>query len=84
MKKLGKLKLNHLMNDELSEREMTVLRGGENCSCGCHYADSGGSDFCTNGYANIDYGYTSYGGGTSCAPCYHGNEATDFAFWTGC
>ena len=43
MKKLSKIKLNHLNDDGLKEREMNTLRGGRLCGCGCNYADSGGS-----------------------------------------
>ena len=43
MKKLSKIKLNHLNDDELKNREMNNLRGGRICGCGCNYADSGGS-----------------------------------------
>ncbi|MDR0602922.1 MAG: TIGR04149 family rSAM-modified RiPP [Bacteroidales bacterium] len=34
MKKLGKIKLNQLSKDELIQREMSALRGG-NCCCTC-------------------------------------------------
>lgn len=57
MKKLSKLKLTQLSQNELSEREMNSLQGGLNCSCGCN----GPSTTNDNKDANIKGGYTSPG-----------------------
>ena len=69
MKKLSKIKLNHLNDDELKNREMNNLRGGRICGCGCNYADSGGSTTMYNGGANYklgDDGGYSPGGSKAC------------------
>lgn len=61
MKKLSKLKLNNLMTQELSDRQMKDIKGGT-CFSGCWYADSGGSSYKDNCLANSAGGYSSYGG----------------------
>lgn len=70
MKKLSKIKLNHLNDDELKNREMNNLRGGERvCGCGCNYEDKQGSTTLYNGLANIavgDNGGHSPGGSKAC------------------
>lgn len=64
MKKLGKLKLNQIEKSEMENREMNNLKGGgDSCSCGCHYASTGGSSYADNRKANWTGGQTSYGGG---------------------
>jgi natural product precursor len=64
MKKLSKLKLNVLSENNLLEREMNVLRGGEHCcTCSCYWANSGGSSSSDNSRAN--YKIPSLGGGYS-------------------
>ncbi len=35
MKKLERLKLNHLSENALDEKQKSVLKGGSNCPCGC-------------------------------------------------
>ena len=35
MKTLRRIKLNSLSQEDLADREMNMLRGGSNCSCGC-------------------------------------------------
>jgi natural product precursor len=66
MKKLGKLKLNVLSENNLLEREMNVLRGGRFCTCACAYANKGGSSSSDNRSANYgigdDGGYSNYDG----------------------
>lgn len=70
MKKLSKIKLNHLNDDELKNREMNNLRGGDRaCGCGCNYEDKGGSTTMYNGKANVavgDNGGHSPGGSKKC------------------
>ena len=35
MKKLSKISLGKLYQDDMTAREMNMLRGGNNCGCGC-------------------------------------------------
>lgn len=58
MKTLKNIKLNRLSDAELLEREMSDLKGGNNCGCGGHYDNSGGSNVGTDRDAN-------YAGGSS-------------------
>lgn len=53
MKKLPKLKLNRLCNEDLQKREMNTIKGGKCCVCGCR----GVSSDWDNGNANIAHGY---------------------------
>ena len=41
MKKLSKISLVQLYKNDIAAREMNMLRGGNNCGCGC-YSSSGG------------------------------------------
>lgn len=62
--KLKKLKLNEISRTRLEESEMCRLLGGGtpgNCTCGCLYANSGGSSTASNDAANNASGLTSYG-----------------------
>jgi natural product precursor len=59
MKKLGKLKLNALNEQDLAEKQMNALRGGGNCFCSCYWAGNGGSSELNNRNANYNYGYHS-------------------------
>lgn len=62
MKTLGKLKLNALNKAFLDEKELNLVRGGAgNCTCGCLYADYGGSKSADNDSANDAYDYHSVG-----------------------
>lgn len=84
MVKIKKLKLHHLENDALSELHMKCLIGGGTssvCSCGCHYANSGGSSSAVNDAANYEYGLGSYGGGSESCECAGSNGASMSAFW---
>jgi natural product precursor len=50
-------KLNALAAKTLSETEMNKVRGGgRSCSCGCQYANSGGSSTSNNCSANYEGG----------------------------
>ncbi|MCI1779798.1 MAG: TIGR04149 family rSAM-modified RiPP [Bacteroidales bacterium] len=54
---MKKLKLTNLENNNLSEKEMNNLRGGNACGCGCKYEGTpGGSTIEANGQANSDGG----------------------------
>ncbi|MCI1779802.1 MAG: TIGR04149 family rSAM-modified RiPP [Bacteroidales bacterium] len=54
---MKKLKLTNLENNNLSEKEMNNLRGGNwTCGCSCYYANSGGSSSGDNADANADIG----------------------------
>jgi len=49
------LKINNLAQQNLSNKEMTAVKGGtcnDICGCGCLYANSGGSSIQANGNAN--------------------------------
>ncbi|HCC53076.1 MAG TPA: rSAM-modified peptide [Porphyromonadaceae bacterium] len=63
MKKLKKLKLTYLSNNELGKKELNKLRGGGCCICGCRYWDTGGSSTMGNGGANNSGNLESPGGG---------------------
>lgn len=64
---MKKLKLNKLANNQLKEKEMSFLNGGEidgnrvHCGCGCCYANNGGSSIDDNGQRNAAYGKVSQG-----------------------
>ena len=53
MKTLRRIKLNSLSQEDLADREMNMLRGGSNCSCGC----MGVSSKASNLEGNKDCGY---------------------------
>ena len=68
MKKLGKLKLNHLDKANLENKEMNLLKGGNCCACAC----AGPSPSATNSSYNdaYDYGQSGGNGGPcACACC---------------
>jgi natural product precursor len=66
MKKLNRLNLAHLSKADLEARQMSALKGGACCGCGCHYANSGGATTGANGNANVAHGYSSRGGNAAC------------------
>lgn len=68
MKELKKIKLNQLREADLNSREMSQLKGGKCCGCGCH----GPSSAEDNQNANAESGYGSTGGSTYCW-CLDGN-----------
>jgi len=49
---MKKIKLNVLKNDVISSKEMSSLKGGNNCGCSCFYKDRGGSSVADNQSAN--------------------------------
>jgi natural product precursor len=61
MKKLSKLKLNHLNKVELETRQMNALKGGVvakcGCVCVCDYYHPGGE----NTYTEVNGDYNSQG-----------------------
>ncbi|NHB69820.1 rSAM-modified peptide [Bacteroidales bacterium M08MB] len=64
---MKKLKLNQLSKAELENREMSAIKGGNCCGCGCHYeGQPGGSSTTSNRDANYKYGYDSVGGNIDC------------------
>lgn len=69
MKSLKKLKLNQLREADLSAKEMSELKGGQCCGCGCH----GPSSTSDNYRANYRSGYGSVGGSTYCI-CWDGRQ----------
>ena len=62
MRKINSLKLHQMASENLSNREMKEIRGGEavSCYCGCRYAGSGGSS--TNDNCNANYRGGASGG----------------------
>lgn len=48
------IKLNKLADNRLTEKEMEKTTGGNYCTCGCCYANNGGSS--TSGNAGANYG----------------------------
>lgn len=62
---MNNLKLNKLTNNQLNEKEMGFITGGEidgnkvHCGCGCCYENNGGSSRDDNGQANAARGLTS-------------------------
>jgi natural product precursor len=93
MKKLGKLKLNALNEQDLAEKQMNALRGGGNCFCSCYWYGQGGSSSSDNRNANLaisdmrdgtkiysTQGCNSYwGGGCGYADCLNCDESNDGA-----
>ncbi len=65
---MKKLKLNQMANEKLLDQEMKLVNGGtvcgryatdgsgRGCSCGCYYADRGGSSTDDNCNANFNGG----------------------------
>lgn len=57
MKTLKKIKLHNIAQENLADREMNILRGGNNCNCGC---DNGGPSSKSDVFDfNKGYGYPS-------------------------
>ena len=53
MRKLERMVLSQLAKKELNQRQMSKIKGGGNCSCGCCYAgEAGGSSSFENRDAN--------------------------------
>lgn len=65
LKEMKKIKINQIVNQKLSEKALNNLKGGEAvyCSCGCKYANQGGSSVDANGAANSRSGLRSNDGG---------------------
>lgn len=54
---MNTLKLNKLNANQLTKEQMREIVGGENphtCTCGCCYANDGGSNTSDNGIANYE------------------------------
>jgi natural product precursor len=64
---MKELKLNQLSKTELENREMSAIKGGTCCGCGCHYdGEPGGSSVDQNMNTNHESGFTSIGGDVMC------------------
>lgn len=65
-----RISLTSLLNEEYSLKNAHKIKGGEppcgQCSCGCHYANQGGSSEVDNSTANFNSKLHSIGGGWSC------------------
>ncbi len=56
------IKLNKLNMNRLSREQLNAIKGGASgykCSCGCCYANQGGSNSTDNLIANYDYATTT-------------------------
>lgn len=53
MKKLAKISLGQLYKDDMAAREMNMLRGGNNCGCGCNGPSSKEDNYSANWSNNI-------------------------------
>lgn len=75
MKKLSKISLRKLEKESLLDLEMRCLKGGfDDCTCGCHYANKGGSDTGHNDADNFAKHLHSYGGGSQSCACTLGSD----------
>ena len=83
MLKLKRIKLQQFEEDKISSFSMNQIWDG--ATCGCHYANSDGSQSADNDAANYTYGYSSIGGGSeSCGCTITDNGAGLSAFWKEC
>ena len=57
--KLKRFKLNALSAEELRQKEMDALIGGNSCSCSCYWRKKGGSSLNANNMANYQSNYSS-------------------------
>ena len=75
MKLLKDLKINQLVVEELEQKQMSALRGGYKCGCGCYWGSVDpyhGASLTNNYNANLSYGYTqSFGGNVVCGDTYN-------------
>lgn len=78
MKVLKKISLYNLEKGILANQGMRCLKGGNSCTCGCHYANSGGSSTGSNDAANYENGKTSIGGGADSCGC-SGSEGANLS-----
>jgi natural product precursor len=61
MKKLQKLRLRVLNEQNLAEKQMNSLRGGlRTCYCSCYWANQGGFSYSSNSSANYSIGSGGY------------------------
>ncbi len=67
---MKKLKLSNLVHEVINEKGMSKIYGG-GCTCGCFYANCGGSSVASNGSANSADNLHSTGGppGYGGGPC---------------
>ena len=57
--KIKRFKLNVLSQEELQEKEMNAIIGGNSCGCACSFAGQGGSS--TNDNASANYHGEGFG-----------------------
>ncbi|WP_299553709.1 TIGR04149 family rSAM-modified RiPP [uncultured Porphyromonas sp.] len=67
---LKKIKLNKLSDDALAQRQLQGIKGGgaDCCTCGCYYANQGGSSRAANDAANTKNCYGSTRPGVTYLP----------------
>lgn len=83
MKTLKKISLFKLEQKGLSDQLMRCFKGGNSCTCGCHYASTGGSSSGWNDSSNYCDNKTSYGGGSEACGCCGSEGVTNSDFWKG-
>lgn len=83
MNKLKKLSLHKLEEEVLADQTMRCLKGGGSCTCGCHYAGSGGSSTGMNDATNFGGDKDSYGGGAESCGCAGSSGVSSSNFWQG-
>lgn len=57
--KIKRVKLNALCSEQLRQKELSAIVGGNSCGCSCAYEGNGGSSTSDNLNANYKYGYES-------------------------
>lgn len=76
MKKLSKIKLTNLSQEDLADREMNALRGGHNCGCACSSTSKA-----TNHSSNEDRDLHSQEGNVICT--WVGGAGSDISVYGG-
>lgn len=57
--KIKRFKLNVISAENLQQKEMSAIMGGQCCGCSCYWEYQGGSSIEDNTMANYQYGYES-------------------------
>lgn len=83
MKKLKKISLHQLEKGSLANQAMRCLKGGNSCTCGCNYANSGGSTTGHYDFANYSDNKTSVGGGNESCACGGSSHVRSSEYWIG-
>lgn len=81
MIKLKKISLHKLEQEVMVDQVMRCLKGGNDCTCGCHYSTSGGSSTGWNDATNYSDNKHSIGGGEESCGCAGSEGAKTAEFW---